>query len=310
MFHHFHDDKLHSKSQGSISRDDFYKLIKFIGRKNIINADEFFEKFKKKKLKKTEICFTFDDALKCQIDIALPVLEDEKIKSFFFIYSSLFEGKPDNLEIFRYFRTNYFKSINSFYKDFYGTLKEDLTEFLKKNLKEIESWKKKFPVYSIEDIKFRLVRDIYLGKNKYEKIMFEMLNQKKIEIEGLYTKLLINKNDLKKLDQLGHLIGLHSHSHPTRMEDLSTQDQKKEYEKCIEVLAKILNKPKAEIKYMSHPNGSYNKNTLKVLKEIGIEIGFKQIMGIEPERGMRKINNSFLEIAREDHSDIFQRMLG
>ena len=45
MFHHFHDDKLHSKSQGSISRDDFYKLIKFIGRKNIINADEFFLKF-------------------------------------------------------------------------------------------------------------------------------------------------------------------------------------------------------------------------------------------------------------------------
>lgn len=33
MFHHFHDDKLHTRSQGSISRDDLYKMIKFIGKK-------------------------------------------------------------------------------------------------------------------------------------------------------------------------------------------------------------------------------------------------------------------------------------
>jgi hypothetical protein len=42
MFHHFHDDGIHSKSQGSISKDDFYNIIKFIGRKNILNADDFF----------------------------------------------------------------------------------------------------------------------------------------------------------------------------------------------------------------------------------------------------------------------------
>ena len=30
MFHHFHDGKFHKKSQGSISKDDFYKIIKFI----------------------------------------------------------------------------------------------------------------------------------------------------------------------------------------------------------------------------------------------------------------------------------------
>ena len=38
MFHHFHDDKLHKRGQGSINKDDFYKLIKFIGRRNIIGA--------------------------------------------------------------------------------------------------------------------------------------------------------------------------------------------------------------------------------------------------------------------------------
>ena len=45
MFHHFHDDDLHKGGQGSISQDDFYNLIKFIGRENILDAYEFFIRF-------------------------------------------------------------------------------------------------------------------------------------------------------------------------------------------------------------------------------------------------------------------------
>ena len=65
---------------------------------------------------------------------------------------------------------------------------------------------------------------------------------------------------------------------------------------------------KDEIKTMSHPSGSYNKSTLKILKDLGIELGFKQIMTKEPEKGMKKVNNSSLEIAREDHADIIKQM--
>ena len=86
MFHHFHDDKIHKKNQGSISQNEFYNLVKFIGRKNILNADDFFVRYKENKLTKKNVCFTFDDAIKSQYDIALPVLEDLKIKSFFFLY--------------------------------------------------------------------------------------------------------------------------------------------------------------------------------------------------------------------------------
>ena len=59
---------------------------------------------------------------------------------------------------------------------------------------------------------------------------------------------------------------------------------------------------------MSHPCGSYNEYTLKVLKDLGIEIGFKQIMDIESDKGMLKINNSPLEIARQDHAEIIRRI--
>jgi hypothetical protein len=59
---------------------------------------------------------------------------------------------------------------------------------------------------------------------------------------------------------------------------------------------------------MSHPCGSYNAETLEILKELGIELGFKQIMTIEQEKEMKKVNNTFLEVAREDHAGIYKRM--
>ncbi len=304
MFHHFHDDGIHTKGQGSIDKDDFYKLIKFIGKDNILDADVFFEKLKNNQLKNKEVCLTFDDAIKCQIDIALPILEELKIKSFFFVYTSMFEGKPDNLEFFRYFRMNYFNSVDEFYDNFYKILDKDLKSFFEKNTNRIKETKNKFPHYSIEDIKFRLIRDFFLTKDQYENVMFSMFEEKQFNYQDFSKKLFFQKNDLEKLNNLGHLIGLHSHSHPTLMEKLSYDEQKKEYEKCLYSISKILDIPRNEIKYMSHPCGSYNKDTLEVLKELGIELGFKQIMTIEEEKGMQKVNNSSLEIARNDHADI------
>jgi len=306
MFHHFHDDGIHTKGQGSIDKDDFYKIINFIGRNNILDADIFFEKFKNKKLKEKEVCLTFDDAIKCQIDIALPVLEELKIKSYFFVYTSMFEEKPDNLEFFRYFRMNYFDNVDEFYNSFYLVLDKDLKTFFEDNNDKIKAKKIKHPHYSIEDIKFRLVRDIFLTKSQYEETMLLMFKEKQFNYKDFFKKLFFQKDDLKTLDSLGHLVGLHSHNHPTLLEKLNYDEQKNEYEKCLSSISNILDKPKNEIKYMSHPSGSYNNDTLKILKELKIELGFKQIMQVEPEKNMKKINNSSLEIARQDHATILK----
>ena len=308
MFHHFHDDGVHTKGQGSLDKEDFYKMINFIGKNNILDADVFFDKFKNNKLKEKEVCLTFDDATKCQIDIALPVLEELKIKSFFFVYTSILEGKPDNLEYFRYFRMNYFNTVDEFYKRFYEVLDKDLKTFFEENNDNIKITKIKSPHYSIEDIKFRLVRNNFLTKIQYEETMFLMFKEKKFNYKDFFKKLFFQKDDLKNLDSLGHLIGLHTHNHPTLLEKLNYDEQKNEYEKCLSSISNILDKKKNEIKYMSHPCGSYNNYTLEILKELGIELGFKQIMTIEPEKGMKKVNNSFLEIARQNHTQIFKRM--
>ena len=308
MFHHFHDGKLHKKGQGSIDKDDFFKLIKFIGRKNILDCHEFFNRFKEKKLKAKDVCFTFDDGIKGQYDIALPILEDFKIKSFFFVYSSIFKGNPDLLEVYRYFRTNYFSNMDNFYDKFFGIIDKDLNTFFKNNIKIINNTKIKFPHYSINDIKFRLVRDKFLNKEEYRNIMFKMFQEKKFNYKNYYEILFLNEKNLRKMKELGHFIGLHSHSHPTLLESLSYDEQLKEYQINISILSEILKVSESEIKFMSHPCGSYNKNTIKILTELGIELGFKQVMISEPNKGMKKINNSFLEIARQDHAKIINMM--
>jgi len=308
MFHHFHDDGIYTKGQGSIDKDDFYKMINFIGRNNILDADVFYEKLKNNNLKDNEVCLTFDDAIKCQIDIALPILEELKIKSFFFVQTSMFEEKPDNLETFRYFRMNYFKSADEFYDIFYKVLDKDLEPFFEKNSDKIKEKKIEFPIYSIGDIKFRLVRDFFLTKVQYEEAMFIILKDKQFDYKDFSKKLVFQKSDLQTLENLGHLVGLHSHNHPTLLEKLSYDEQKNEYEKNLSLISSILDKPKNEIKSMSHPCGSYNEDTLQILKELGIELGFTSIMTIKPEKGIKKINNSFLELARQDHAYIFKKM--
>ena len=101
MFHHFHDNKNYPNSPGSLDKHQLRKIIKFIGKDNIIEPLEFIEKLKNDKLN-SEICLTFDDALKCQFDIAQPILEEFKLKAFYFIQTSIFEKQKDYSETYRF----------------------------------------------------------------------------------------------------------------------------------------------------------------------------------------------------------------
>ena len=300
MFHHFHDKKKHIKSQGSIDAKDLTKIIKFIGRKNILNADEFLNK-KNSKFLSNKVCLTFDDGLKSQYDIAIPVLKKFGIKAFFFIYTSIFSNKPELLEVYRYFRSKYFSDINFFYKSFFLSIKKKgLNLFLKKQKKEIKNKKKLFPFYSINDIKFRLIRDKFLKSHEYKETYDTMFKAFNFRPNKIYKKVFLSKKNLKKISSNGHMIGLHSHSHPTQFSNLSLTNQKKELILNNKILKKIINK---KIKSISYPCGNYNNQTLKILKNMNINFGFKQILNKKS-----KFIKSNLEIPREDHSNIMKRI--
>lgn len=306
MFHHFHDFKNYKKSQGSISQNQFLKIIKFIGKKNIINADKFIYKVNKNNLRKNEVCITFDDGLKCHFDIIFPLLKKLNIKAFFFIYTSVLGNKPDLLEVFRYFRTFYYRKIDDFYTDFFLLFSKTKMNYLK--IKKIEKKnifknKKVFPFYSDNDILFRILRDKYLNKKSYEKIMIDLMKKKNFAYKKVIKKLFLSSSQILELSKAGHIIGLHSHTHPTKIANLSYDKQKFEFIKNKKILTK---KIKKNIISMSHPCGSYNHHTKKILKDLKIQIGFRS--NLKRENKTSKINNSIYEIPREDHANIIASM--
>ena len=82
----------------------------------------------------------------------------------------------------------------------------DLDYFFEKNKNNIRQVKRNFPFYSIEDIRFRLVRDTLITKQKYENTIKKLMDEKKFKPEKFYSKLFFNTKDIINLDKLGHLV--------------------------------------------------------------------------------------------------------
>lgn len=300
MFHHFHDER-HPVGQGSLSADQFEDMIDWLDeRHTLLNADEYLHKLKNNQLAATDICLSFDDALLCQSEIAAPILNRRKIQAFFFVYSSPFMGNPDYLEIYRYFRSSNFKSMDDFYEQFFQKAGEIFASDCSSGLAGYDGkeYLKAFPFYSENDKLFRYLRDQVLGKEKYEEIMRLMMLEHGFEPEAIMKQLWMNDKSLSDLVGKGHIVGLHSYSHPTTLHLLDKETQEKEYKENHRHLSELLNiSPFA----MSHPCGNYNDDTLGILNSQNIGIGFRSNNSIKQIK-------SHLEVPREDHANVLKEM--
>ena len=301
MFHHFHDDRIHIKGQGSLDQEQFRKMITLLQEEhNLISADEWYIKATTKTLQDDDVCITFDDNLQCQYDIALPILEEFNLKAFWFMYTSPLEGTHERLEVYRYFRFSQFKSINDFYSTFNSTISDSIyKELVTHGMKNYDSkeFLKAFSFYSEEDKIFRFIRDHVLGVDKYFEVMDAMISNSQMGIREIAKILWIGKEGISHLDKSGHIIGLHSHSHPTQIEQLSYDDQLHEYMKNHTMLSSILDQ---KIKAVSHPCNSYNTDTLKVLEKLNVFFGFRANM----EDGYK----STWEYPRLDHAHLIDKI--
>ena len=299
MFHHFHDEK-HLPAQGSLNSSDFSQMLDWLsGRHNLIGAREYLEKFESAKLSENDICLSFDDALLCQYDIAIPILEERGIDAFFFVYSSVFSGNPDNLEIFRYFRTNNFSGIEDFYNQFFELVESELKDSLDQHRQVYSSlnYLNNFPFYTESDKWFRYLRDQVLGVQKYEQLMLRLMAVKGFTPNDVIDDLWMSEDDLKDVANRGHLVGLHSYSHPMQMSKLNYEEQFSQYKKNLDHLSSVV----GDVVCMSHPCGDYNEDTLTILDEMGIRIGFRSSLSETTIKGR-------FEIPRDDHANIYKAM--
>jgi peptidoglycan/xylan/chitin deacetylase (PgdA/CDA1 family) len=300
MFHHFHNES-HPTGQGSLSADDFEAMIDHLSRKyTIVSATDYARRLKSNTLRADDICFTFDDALLCQTEIAAPIMREKGIEAFFFVYSSPFQGNPDYLEIFRYFRTASFGSVDEFYDAFSDATKEQHPELYATSKARFDapSYLSEFPFYTVPDKWFRYLRDVALGKLKYESVMRSLMAARGFNPQAIMKKLWMDDAQLRALRSEGHVIGLHTFSHPTTMDLLAKEAQAEEFRQNNVHLMDVLNERPLS---MSHPCGRYNDDTLAVLREMGVEIGFRSNYAV------REIRTPY-EVPREDHTNVMKEM--
>ena len=302
VFHHFHDDK-HPAGQGAINEEDLELMLDWLGdRYSLLSADEYQYKCENQRLSDDDICLSFDDALLCQYEIAYPIIRKRNLSAFFFVYSSPIRGEVNYLEIFRYFRTTCYENIEGFYDDFLSSLEIFFPGTSKKaqEIYDAETYLKGSPFYTETDKWFRFLRDDILGEENYRTIMLALLQKKNFDIKANMLNLWMNEEQIRDIHRNGNIIGLHSWSHPTNMKKLAFRMQEEEYRKNGDHLSDLIGQ---KITSMSHPCGSYNDDTLKILNSLGIKIGFRSNMAT---RSM----NSSLEIPRENHANIYRELKG
>lgn len=299
MFHHFSDAK-HPAGQGAITADQFFDILNYAGTQRILSPETWKEKAVAGRLEPSDLCITFDDALLCQFEIAKPVLDDLGLKAFWFVYSGVFEGAADRLEIYRHYRTVQFENVDDFYNSFFFNLSKTLYGSLYLKARDEfsnSSYLKSFSFYTDEDRFFRYMRDVVLGATGYFETMDHM-----IESDSSYSRVEAAKGlwmtdaHLLQLFGAGHDIGLHSYSHPTSMVSLNADEQRKEYAENRRHLGEVLGVfPDS----MSHPCGSYNDATLELLRDMKVNVGFRSDMTFV---------NDPLCLPRQDHSNIAIQM--
>jgi peptidoglycan/xylan/chitin deacetylase (PgdA/CDA1 family) len=299
MFHHFHD-QMHPAGQDSISALELERLILHIGPERFVAARQWMHQAIAGKLKPNQLCITFDDNLRCQYDVALPVLRKYNLTGFFFVCTSVLQGNIERLEIYRHFRTTRFDHIDDFYAAFFVTAHElgwDAIIDAALSGFRTKTYLADFPHYSDNDRRFRYVRDEVLGPDRYGAVMDRMLRDAQVDVRQAASNLWMNDHMIRELHEAGHVIGLHSHTHPTRLDHLDREAQRYEYRENFNHLHALLNeKPQA----MSHPCNAYDNRTLEVLRGMGIKLGFRANLALR--------RASELEYPRENHMNIVRRM--
>lgn len=289
MFHYFHNHQCYKKVQGSFSADELTSII-HSDEYNILSPIEWLEKFSLGKLRSNDVFLSFDDGLKEQFDIAVPILNQNNIKALFNIYTEpIFENKLSVIEKYRYIRNYEFDSLNDFYLYFFEKVSQGYNIDIDKL--DVGNYLSDFKFYSKSDIVFRFIRDVLL-KKEFHSVMQEISAELRIDDSQLLEKIYMNKHDVIELQNTGHLIGLHSHSHSTLMNTFDYESSLYEYSKNKKFLESLTN---AGIIVAGYPLGKYNSESIKALKKIGVKYAFES---------KRTNNSSAFKLSRVDVADV------
>lgn len=228
---------------------------KIIGLKEIKQAID-----NKVELNDEYVAFTFDDGTIDHYKYVYPILKKYNVKGIFFICSNIFNNEI--LDIHFIHRLIAKVDIDILYEDIkkYILEKNINTNDLKLISTQYDNEKERFVKQMLQFV---------LPENIRKECLKFLI--KKYEIESHFEEYYISEENVKEMIENGMEFGIHTISHK-RLTLMSKQEKQKEIGENMKIAKnkKIL----GDICALSYPFGSYDDETIKLLEDNGIDLGF------------------------------------
>ena len=301
MYHYVREIKKSKYSNlKGLEFNNFKKQINFfIKNFNVLTNNDFIEIIKTKKIpKKKSVLLTFDDGYIDHWKFVYPYLKEKKITGNFYpSIQAIKNNKVLDTNKIHFIlekeqnRQKILDLIFKFTKKYMNKSKEDL------DIRRIQTNSR------YDDKKTILIKKLlqaYLPLKTREKIVNKIFTLILNDNEKTFSKkLYMNKNHLTEMFKNNMIIGSHGNNH-FWWNDLNYKNQLSEVKKSIDYFKKIgvYNRNFS----VCYPYGSYNSDTLKILKK------FKVKFALTTQVGSIKKNNltKNLEYPRYDTNDFKQ----
>ena len=259
-------------AQGALSADDFRRLLDVYGDR-LRHAAGWINLALRGHLT-NEVCITFDDGLREALDVALPVLEERHLTAAWYVPTQPLVGVPLSLETYRWARNHRFGGVAGFYVAWRLAMHTWAKQKTRRAWWRLEKLAAAYlpdrSYLTQEDREYRLWRDRYVSAAEYAEVMTRLTGV------SLSLDHWLSASDLRALRAAGHVIGFHTHSHPTAIRHLTREQQATEYATSRWILEQILKEP---VTTMAHPNGNVTDYGREWLKANGITLAWGSKMG-------------------------------
>ncbi|MDB4184117.1 polysaccharide deacetylase family protein [Alphaproteobacteria bacterium] len=270
MYHYVRDNLNDLSVLNYLHVDDFKKQLDYISNNyKVISFEELLDIDEDDG--QNYCLLTFDDGYKDHINYVLPELLKRNIKGLFYpsakplINNEILDVNMMHLILKKV--QNFDELINFFNK---ACIEIGINKELINNYNDTNSVK-----FSLDDHRIRYIKEILYSKISEEskKKIINRLKEKFISHDEEYIAKnhYMNKKDLKILQNNGMHIGSHGFNH-IWLDKLSYKEQKKDIIDSLDFLDKI--NIKIDKWTMCYPWGSYNADTITILKELKCSLGF------------------------------------
>lgn len=270
---HFHSAK-YPPSAESLDAAAFGRLLDATSGR-VLPAHEFLIRAMAGKLRAHDLCLTFDGALRCQFDVAAPLLRERGLTALWFVPSVVLDGQPERFELHRHVMQHYFPTAAGFYQafarelasaSFAGEAEAALATF------DPARYRPDLAELSDAERQFAFLREDVLSEGRFEAVLRALLRRHNWPLDEISAGLWMDEDALRTLQEDGHIIGLNSHSCPLRLGELDAAQQRNEYVTNLVRLKRALGVTPVA---MAHPHNAYSRETIEMLRGLGVRLGFR-----------------------------------